>query len=389
MTAAHKLHIELVERRSDIPLSPAQWNGLLLSNETDSVFQTYEWFDAWWSVFGSAHQLFFLVLRRGAEVIGFAPLMESREKWGWRELQFIGTGNADYLDFVIRGDRHEAIQAICDFLCGHASRWDRLRLCNVPASSSSLACLTQAAAASGLHFIEEARVRCPAMRLEEHRVHAQELINRYSVRRPLNWFKKRGTVTFRHVSSIEDISALLPAFFEQHIRRWRATGKPSLFEQARQRAFYVSLATAVHGPGWLLFSVLEVDGSPIAFHFGFDYAGRVTWYKPAFDMSYAEHSPGLLLTRQLIEDSLTRHRKEIDFTIGEEQFKDRFANMQRSNVYVAVYHSRLTWAAAFCVHGCRRLAGRGLRALRSWFQPVRPLRVSVAGRAQPANAERP
>jgi CelD/BcsL family acetyltransferase involved in cellulose biosynthesis len=386
MTVGHKLHIELIERRSDIPLSATQWNALLASNETDSVFQTYQWFDAWWSVLGSAHQLFFLVVRRGGDVIGFAPLMLSRGKWGLRELQFIGTGNADYLDFVIAGDRREALRAICEFLRSQAARWDRFWLCNIPANSASLAGLAQAVAASGLYLAEEARIRCPAMLLEEDRGRAQELINRYSVRRPLNWFKKRGNVSFRHVGSLEDVSALLPAFFEQHIRRWRAAGKPSLFEQARQRAFYASLATSVHGPGWLLFSVLELDNVPIAFHFGFDYAGSVTWYKPAFDMSYAEHSPGLLLTRQLIEDSLARNRKEIDFTIGEEQFKDRFANTERSNVYVAVYHSRLFWATALCVHGGRRLAGRAVRALRSGFQA---LRMAVAGRAKSANAERP
>ena len=66
------------------------------------------------------------------------------------------------------------------------------------------------------------------------------------------------------------------------------------------------------------FEQLLFNGRHIAFHFGFDYFGCVTWYKPTFEVEYAEHSPGLLLTRHLIDDGLRRSRRELDFTGGDE-----------------------------------------------------------------------
>ncbi len=361
MPGSSALRIELVERHADIPLSAAQWNALVEQNETSTVFQTYEWFDAWWSTFGTRHRLFFLLLRRGGEIVGFAPLMIVRKKWGVRELQFVGTGNADYLDFIIVGDRDDALRAICEFLRQRTRAWNRFRLCNIPDTCSSRFFFSRLGRGRKLYVLEESRIRCPAMQIRETRASAAELISRYSMRRPLNWFKRRGQVRFRHVHSLEEIRALLPSFFEQHEQRWQAVGKKSLFNNAQQRAFYERLATTMQPTGWLLFSVVEFDGAPIAFHFGFDYAEKVIWYKPSFETRYSEHSPGLLLIRSLIEDALQRDRKEIDFTTGDEQFKERFANTRRHNIYLRVYHSRFQWSIAMVVRTTRRAAGQLMR----------------------------
>src|ERR1700754_4495691 len=57
------IDIQLIEQREQIPLTAKEWNDLVAHNETNSIFQTYEWFDAWWQTFGGAHELFFLLLR--------------------------------------------------------------------------------------------------------------------------------------------------------------------------------------------------------------------------------------------------------------------------------------------------------------------------------------
>jgi CelD/BcsL family acetyltransferase involved in cellulose biosynthesis len=106
---------------------------------------------------------------------------------------------------------------------------------------------------------------------------------------------------------------------------------------------------------------VEFNGQPIAFHFGFDYFGSLIWYKPSFDVRYAEHSPGLLLTRKIIEDGLQRSKRELDFTIGEEAFKDRFANVSRFNVTLSVYHSVPSALRARGWRWLRRTLGRARR----------------------------
>ncbi len=367
MSEVSGLTVELITRPEAIPLSPDQWNALVAANQTNTIFQTWEWFDAWWRTFGAhSRRLFLLVVRRESRIIGFAALARRRSAFGWRRLEFAGTGNADYQDFVLPTDKEEAIAAICAFLRANWWRWDRLALGNIPAHSATLAMLASASAGEGLHFVDEARVACPTLMLQEDQQRVRRVIDKYSVRRPQNWFRKRGDVRFRHVTSDEEIERLLPKFFDQHRRRWRAVGKASLFTQARQVRFYASLARALRARGWLQFSVVEFNGAPIAFHFGFDYAGCLTWYKPAFEMRYAAHSPGLLLTRHLIEDGLNRSRREFDFTCGDESFKERFASRHRYNASVGIYHSAPLYWLAFTVHKLRRVAGDGARRIRAW-----------------------
>jgi len=377
MSEAGELHVELVTNRSAVPLTADEWNALACANETNTVFQTYEWFDAWWRSFGSAHGLFLLLVRDDREDIsGFVAMTLSRAAWGWRELRFAGHGNADYQDFVLPTEKPRAIAAICRFLAAHWLRWDRIALGGIPSHSSTWALLNEAAAQTGLRLVSEARVTCPTLLLQEDPQRAQRLIDKYSLRRPHNWFSKRGAVNFRHVKSAEEVAALLPAFFDQHRSRWRAAGKASLFTHPRQMKFYEELARSLQSRDWLQFSVLEFNGAPIAFHFGFDYRGCVTWYKPSFDVRYAEHSPGLLLTRQLIEDGLRRERVELDFTAGDEAFKGRFASRERYNIHFGVYHGRVGHGIALAIRSMRRLAGRTLRWLRAQ-RATRPADASV------------
>jgi CelD/BcsL family acetyltransferase involved in cellulose biosynthesis len=141
--------VELITRRSDIPLDAKQWNALAAANETNTVFQTYEWFDAWWEAMGEGRELFFIVIREGDEVCGFAPLMRRRSQFGWRLLEFAGTGNADYQDFILPRDKPRQLAAVCDFLRLRHWSWERLALSNVPSLSSTHTQLLAAAASTG------------------------------------------------------------------------------------------------------------------------------------------------------------------------------------------------------------------------------------------------
>jgi CelD/BcsL family acetyltransferase involved in cellulose biosynthesis len=380
MSDAGELKVELVSDRSALPLTPDAWNSLVARNETNTVFQTYEWFDAWWRTFGEAHQLFFLFVREGDAILGFAALVLTRGAVGWRELRFAGHGNADYQDFVLPREKPRAIAAIAAFLERHWLRWDRLALANIPAQSTTLSLLGSQSRSTGLRLVDEARVTCPTLLLREDAVRARRMIDKYSLRRPLNWFSKHGTLKFRHVDDVGEVLASLPAFFSQHRARWQSVGKPSLFSQPRQTKFYEEVARTLASRGWLQFSVVEFNGAPIAFHFGFDYGGTITWYKPSFDVQWAEHSPGLLLTRELIEDGLDRDRVELDFAAGDEAFKHRFATQRRVNVHSSVYHGRVGHGIALAIRESRRITGRALRWWKALFaEPLAPPRVQGGG----------
>ena len=130
----------------------------------------------------------------------------------------------------------------------------------------------------------------------------------------------------RHLRSSAEILPWLESFFAQHERRWRETDSPSLFAQPAQRDFYRRLAACADAAGWLRFTVLLADSSPVAFHFGFAHQGSFLWYKPSFDVALARRSPGEVLLRQLILAAQAEGMQNFDFGLGDETFKRRFAD---------------------------------------------------------------
>jgi CelD/BcsL family acetyltransferase involved in cellulose biosynthesis len=128
----------------------------------------------------------------------------------------------------------------------------------------------------------------------------------------------------------------LDTFFEQHVARWSSGKGHSLFLDECNRMFYRELAMDMAQKEWVLFSVVEFNGLPIAIHYGFDYNGSLLWYKPSFDVTYAKHSPGLVLLRYLIDYAIKQDRCEFDFTIGDEEFKSRFTNHMRKTVSLKI-----------------------------------------------------
>ncbi len=365
MSAKCDLHVALVSERARIPLSREQWNSLVEANETNTVFQTYEWFDCWWGAFGHSGRLAFLAVYREEQVVGFAALMSRKVLPGFTQLQFVGTGNSDYQDIVAPAEcKRAVVAAICKFLQECDVSWQRLWLSNIPERSTTLSCLRSEGSKYGLDLLLEAVEPCPALVLDGEQQAVRDRINKYSLRRPLNWFTKRGTVGFRKLTDWTEIQRQLPTFFDQHVKRWAAMGKASLFVREPERRFYTSLAKSSLDAGWLSFSVVEFDDKPLAFHFGFDDGRIMTWYKPSFDVDYGRHSPGLLLILYLVDDALQNGRSEVDFTIGGEPFKERFANRQRQNVYLSVYRSGAIWRLAVAVRVARRALGLALRTVR-------------------------
>ena len=168
-----------------------------------------------------------------------------------------------------------------------------------------------------------------------------ELLKKKSLRRHHNYFCRQGRLEFEDHAAAEDIVVHLDAFFQQHVERWGLTETPSQFLHEAPRAFVREIVRTLAPTGYLRFSVVSLDGRPIAFHLGFECNGRFIWYTPTFDVALARHSPGEVLIKYLLEDASARGLLEFDFGPGEEAFKYRFSNYARSISSAHVYRSQL------------------------------------------------
>jgi len=319
-----------------VGLDRDSWNALAAGSETNTIFQTHEWMSSWEKVFGDQCEPWFISVTKSAGVVGVAPLMVKKGILGQRRVMFLGEGKADYSDFLTVGDRLKVLEAICNALFVVRERWDVIELNNIPAESSTVELVRAICQRTGYHILAREQFRCPTLLISGHEDEAHKIFNKAGLRRRQNYFERNGPLVFKDLTGAAVIP-YLDGFFEQHVARWVGSNSPSLFLKERNRIFYRDLAVSMADKGWLLFSAVEFNGQPLSLHYGFDYNGALLWYKPSFDVSYAKHSPGLVLLRHLIGYAIEKQRREFDFTVGDEPFKSRFTNSMRKTVSLKIF----------------------------------------------------
>jgi CelD/BcsL family acetyltransferase involved in cellulose biosynthesis len=363
--------VELKIYRSfeELPFLGERWNDLLAASETNTVFQTYEWHQAWWSVFGPERRLWIVVGLEDGDLVGIAPLAIN-VSGGIRELRFAADARADYCDFIAGDHKRAFLLGLVELLHRHRDQWDALHLQNIPEDSSTAGVLREICPALGLRDLTWSRADCPAISLPQG-AESAAFVRRKSLVRPYNYFRQLGRLEFRELTAESLTPDVLTGFFEQHIQRWAATPSPSLFLEQKNEDFYRQLTRHLSPTGWLSFAVVSLDDEPIAFHYGFTYGSSFTWYKPSFNVAYAEHSPGTLLLRFLLERAVELNKTCFDFTIGNEPFKSRYSTVVRHNITLRVYHAGWRYEIARMGRWARSHAKRGLTTARSLRDRIR------------------
>jgi CelD/BcsL family acetyltransferase involved in cellulose biosynthesis len=307
----------------DPAADPSAWSRVLARGDTDSVFQTWHWLKAWWDVFGRG-QLLLIAAEQDGRQVALAPLFADGGM-----VFFVGSGGSDYLDFL--GDISDPV--ILDAILGTARErvpgFLGFRFYLVPDESPTGAGLQESAGRLGLVCHDEGDLPAPALALLDPPGAGLAAAAKTSLVRHERFFRREGEVKVLHLRDGWAILPHLDSFFDQHVARWLATANPSLFLQPQQRAFYRRLCEVVGPAGWLRFTRIDWNDSPIAFHFGFCHAGHYLWYKPSFAIELARRSPGEVLLRQLILAADEEGAHTFDFGLGDEAFKRRFANRFR------------------------------------------------------------
>lgn len=329
----------------DTGLDEYRWNALAARGDTRSIFQTYQWTRSWLAAYGDEYEAVFVTAFGPGGVTGIAPLVVRRFPPRRRVLRFLGDGRADYCDFLTGGRKAQVLSTLLSAAL-KAVPWDVVEFGSLPARSRTVPMVQDICRRMGYSTLAEDQHTCPTLLVAGHERAARRIANKPSLRRAVNRFARDGSLVFRHLTTMAEIEPYLEVFFDQHVERWAGSDSPSLFLIERNRVFYRALASSLAVKGWILFSVVEFNGEPVAFHYGFDYGGAVLWYKPSFSLAYASRSPGLVMVRDLIEYAIDHGRRELDFTVGDEPFKKRFTNAISTTVRVRIFRDPVRLALA-------------------------------------------
>lgn len=311
------------------------WQRWTNQDPQADIFQHWHWIRAFYSAYSGAVSLFAPVVYHGDKLIGVLPLVRKDHV-----LEFLGSPESDYNDLISeRGNAPWVLQAALEMLLDSDARvgWESMILENLPAYSRIVSSLAKLPPRLRSHLQPLVRCQSPTILLDENKTAVLDaLMNKDQLKRYDRKLRKLGRVTFRHIETRDEAREHLGHFFRQHINRCAMNGTRSQFLQPDRRKFYEALIQECDLQTHLRFAVLELDGRPVAYHFGLQFNGKFTWYKPAFDVDYWDYSPGDVLLLHLFRYARESDVREFDFSVGNEPFKFRFANHVKQNYVLYV-----------------------------------------------------
>ncbi len=315
------------------------WNTLLARSRANTLFLTWQWQTTWWRCLGEG-DLYLLAWYDDGRLVAIAPLYLHDDSAGQRRFDLVGCVDvSDYLDIIVETGREDtAYSALLDWLasdgCPH---WDATGLCNLPASSLTHWRLPELAASRGWQAVTVLEDVCPLIQLpDSFETYLHEILSkkqRHEVRRKLRRIEEEAAVRWYVAGAASDLGQDIDAFIELH----RLSKQEKLgFMTPSMEVFFRTIMQTMHDAGWLHLAFIEVNGAKAAAMLSFIYQGRLLVYNSGYDpASYAELSPGIVLTTRIIEDAIDRGLSIFDFLQGNEVYKYRFG-AQDTAVYSTV-----------------------------------------------------
>jgi CelD/BcsL family acetyltransferase involved in cellulose biosynthesis len=349
-----------------------QWNELVMQMERPEVFYAYEWALAVSHAYRSSMTPLLVLAYEQDSLAGVVALATNNTR---RETFFLGSTTSDYCDFVSPPERRlEFVDLVFEEL--RKLKMPALVVANLPADSATTHALAVAARKHGHVSFSRHAFRCAQVLLSSSTARQkvkESSVKRKALRSMLRGLGKSGPVGIDHLHSHDSLSKALPEFMLAHIGRFTATGRTSNLAQPERQAFLSELAELLSTRGWMTLTRLLVGDRPVAWNYGFQFAGSWFYYQPTFDSEWQQFSPGFCLLSKIVEAACDDPAIQlVDLGLGAEGYKQRFATAFRQTLDVtattsAVRHVKemVRYRAASAVkssprleHCVRRLLGR-------------------------------
>lgn len=313
----------------------------MLQMARPEVFYTYEWALAVDRAYRASMPRLLFLAYEDDSLVGVIALATDSLR---RRAFFLAYTTADYCDFLCAPRYHlEFMDAVFAEL--RRLNLANLQLANLPADSLTATALGDVAARHRYSVFSQPAYRCAQVVLSspERRESVLQMVqgNR-KLARSFKVMAKTAPVTLRHLRSWEQIESAFPRFAEAHVARFLATGRISNLARPERRVFLAELARLLSVPGWVALSHLLIGDQPVAWNYGFQFAGSWFWYQPTFDSRWQLHSPGLCLLWKIVEEACENPEINlVDLGLGAEGYKEQIATGERRTLYITASRSLL------------------------------------------------
>ncbi len=374
------MFVEVVRDDRRLEALRRQWRSLVARCLEKSVFMTWEWLYSWWQHFSARRRLFVLAVWDSGRLEGIVPLTRRLRPGGPRGegwcLEFLGyregIGAADWMD-VVAIRKEEVLNAALRYLLRRPHLWEWIELHAVPEDSSTIGVFRKLAHTYRLDVTVAAEDVYPYVSTMGD---WSSYYTRCSVRGDTDRQIRRLSQQGRLEAVFADQRAVgrhLEDLFALHRKRQAALGRASMFSEEVYRSFYWALARNCPAE-WLDCSVLRLNGTAVAAHFGFRYGGKFYWLTPAFDPAYGNFSPGRVLLRYLIERCFdSADLLEFDFLRGNEPYKRQWADGERRGCRIVIRNPVAERAVGRMAFATMQSARRWLAVASGRWRKRRPM----------------
>jgi len=364
--------LDIVEVRSVDALGPLkqEWDELLERSERATIYQTWEWNEAWWRAFRKNKRLRLLLARENGTLIGIAPLYVSLHLGTpLRRLAFIGTGAADYMDVIASDCR---ASEVCDAFVRYltASRGYDLGDLQQLRPDSCLRELTAERARNTPTELLVPQEPCPYVALPADWDEYTKRLGK-KMRTNISYYERLIARTFEgaetKLAGSDELASGMSALFDLHQKRWNARLLPGVLGGKKVQAFHRTVAERFHARGWLRLHMTRVNNQTVAALYCFKFRNSYAYYLGGFAPELAKYSLGTVLTAHAMRQAISEGCTEFDFLRGNEPYKYRWLPEERINhrLLLARPHSirshallRLNRFERFVEHHAKAIAER-------------------------------
>ncbi|MFL6387203.1 MAG: GNAT family N-acetyltransferase [Terriglobales bacterium] len=177
---------------------------------------------------------------------------------------------------------------------------------------------------------------------------------RSHLRRAKRQLEEQGTLQVKHYSAADPEA--LEKFYALEASGWKGVEGTAIKCHPATRQFYDAVAQAAARDGYLSLDFLELNGNPIAGHFGFNLRGRYFLAKAGYDEAFRRHGPGQLLVNEILNQTRDRGLREFDFVGPATWDESRWASARRTNYRVFIFRKSLYGALLYAA----RIASRDI-----------------------------
>lgn len=335
-----------VDVSADIATFDAIWPRINQRSEAASyIFQAREQIDIWLDTIGAARRVrpyFVRVTRDGAPVMLLAMGIEPRH--GARVLIFLDGGVCDYNAPILfpgaEALSQEDMKALWPSILAALPRFDAIVLEKAPQEINGrnnplrfVACNE----ATGGYVVP---LHGDYARYEATRLHRPKDSRRK--RRRLN---DSGALAFVVATTPAQVERLFAAFMRQKRRRYMQKNGVDGFDRPGYRAYFHAMTERLHAHGHIHLSALEVNGAPIATHWGLVSNGCFYCLMLAYEEGpLAQYSPARLLVEDLIAWSFHEKLHTFDLGVGDAPWKRMVGAERRPLAQVSRAVTPLGWA---------------------------------------------